>query len=49
MEIVTAVLSGNRCLELRVFATVEVALKLEQSLTRRLCMLIDRHGMLWRR
>ena len=42
MEIITAVLSGDRCLEIRLFTHVAVSIKTEQKLTRRLCRIMDR-------
>ena len=42
MEIITAVLSGDRCLEVRLFANATVSVRLEQKLTRRLCQVMDR-------
>lgn len=49
MDIVTAVLSGDRSLELRVFADEIVSLASEQLLTKRLCKLMDRHKGVWQR
>ena len=50
MEIVTAVLSGTRTLELRVFSAADaahVSSQQEIQLTRRLCRLMDRHYENW--
>ena len=49
MEMVTAVLSGGRDLEIRVFADIEMSLSNEQMLTQKLCKLMDRHANLWRK
>ena len=50
MELLTAVLSGPRTLELRVFAGGDFDLSptFEQRLTKRLCHLMDKHSELWR-
>ena len=46
----TAVLSGPRTLELRVFTEADYDLSptFEQRLTKRLCHLMDKHGETWR-
>ena len=49
MDLVTAVLSGNRDLEIRIFSTKIIVVKDEQVLTRGLCRLMDRHSTIWRR
>lgn len=50
MELLTAVLSGDRCLELRVFGSVDyLQVCQEQNLTRRLCLLMDRYCADWKR
>ena len=49
MELVTAVLSGDRCLELRLFSPDDVPVREEQKLTKRLCRLMDRFCLKWRR
>ena len=49
MELVTAVLSGSRNLELRVFSENELDITTEQSLTRRICRLVDSYEVDWRR
>ena len=49
MEILTAVLAGSRCFEVRVFSHLELAVSDEKVLTSRLCRLTDRYEHLWRR
>ena len=49
MEMVTAVLAGNNALELRLFAEEAVPAQIEQTLTRRLCRLMDAFQEDWRR
>ena len=44
----TAVISGDRSLELRVFAGEFLAVDEEQRLTRGLCRLMDRASASWR-
>ena len=50
MEMVTAVLSGGRNLELRVLVESDnITVSEEKRLTRKLCQLMDRHAVVWRR
>ena len=49
MELLTAVLSGSRTLEVRVFSDFDyLTVEEEQSLTARLCLLTDRYSEQWR-
>ena len=49
MELLTAVLSGARTLELRVFTEADLPPACEQRLTKRLCRLVDRFDQSWLR
>ena len=49
MELVTAVISGDRILEVRVFAGEFLAVREEQELTRGLCRLMNRADVPWKR
>ena len=46
-NIVTAVLSGGRNLELRLFYDDNVTVSTEQSLTRRFCNYMDKYDQHW--
>jgi len=46
-ELITAVLSGDNTLQLRVFSPAAVSVTDEVSLTARLCKLMDRYQHLW--
>ena len=48
-RLVTAVLSGDKCLEMRVFAVSLVTISVEKKLTRMLCRLMDRNSNEYRR
>ena len=47
--ILTAVISGDRTVELRVFSPCAVSIPAEQRLTRRFCRLMDRDQLQLRR
>lgn len=49
MELLTAVLAGDRCLELRVFGDVDLSHSDEMCLTAGLCKLMDRNSEDWKR
>ena len=49
MELLTAVISGDRCFELRVFLQEEFSVANEITLTRRLCRLVDACQEEWKR
>ena len=49
MELVTAILAGNRTLELRVFSSANVSTAVEHTLTKTLCKQMDRHAAIWKR
>ena len=46
-EIVTAILAGDNTLELRVFATVDIAVAIELDMTQHLCTLVNRYQRHW--
>ena len=47
MELVTAVLSGTRTLEIRIFSTIDVSMGTEKTITRRLCRAMDLFDSKW--
>ena len=49
MELLTAVLSGARTLELRVFTEADLPVADEKRLNKRLCRLVDRFDQSWLR
>ena len=49
MELLTAVLAGDRTLEFRVFTEEEVSMQLEEKLTARLCSHMDHFQSRWYR
>ena len=49
MELLTAVLSGDRCLELRAFGDMDLSHSDEMCLTAGLCKLMDRNSKNWKR
>ena len=49
MELVTAVLAGDRSLELRVFSMIDITVAEEQRMTRQLCSQMDLNAAVWRR
>ena len=49
VEMVTAILAGDRTLELRVFCTDAGAFGKEKALTRALCRQMDQSGHAWHR
>lgn len=46
-EIITAVIAGDKSLELRVLSPAEITVSEEQRLTTRLCKLMDRYQRKW--
>ena len=48
-KMVTAVLSGDKCLEMRIFAVSSVPVSIEKKLTRTICRLMNRHSSSYRR
>ena len=48
MEMITAVLAGDRSLELRLFGLYDVTPFEERQLTNRLCKLMDRSAIIYR-
>ena len=48
MELVTAVISGDRSLEVRVFATKSLAVQEDLVLTHGLCCLVNRAELRWK-
>ena len=48
-SIITAVLSGGRHLELRLFCSDSVSATTEQSLTNRFCSYMDKYDRQWKR
>ena len=49
MELATAVLSGDRCLELRWFSSDSLSVSKEKRLTSKLCGLMNRYSRKWRK
>ena len=49
MELLTAVISGDRAFQVRVFAGEFLEVSEEQQLTQRLCKLVNRHQASWHR
>lgn len=49
MELITAVISGDRALEVRIFAGEFLTVQEEQALTRGLCQLLNRADQSWKR
>ena len=49
MELVTAAISGDRALEVRIFAGEFLTVREEQALTRGLCRLMNRADQSWKR
>ena len=49
MELVTAVITGDRAFQIRVFAEEFLSLQEEQKLTSRLCRLTNLFGATWAR
>ena len=47
MELITAVISGDRTFQIRVFAGEFLTVAEETQLTARLCKLVDRFGDEW--
>ena len=47
MELLTAILAGDRTLELRIFVDQEITDDLEERLTARLCRLMDNKQTEW--
>ena len=48
-DIITAILAGDKTMELRVFSPVGIAVSEEILLTARLCRLMDRYQLQWER
>ena len=49
MELLTAILSGERNFEMRIFVDMDIPIGRERVLTRRCCNMMNRYANLWRR